>query len=119
MLPVSLLYDLWFSVRARLVFLLNSRPSKHREKVAGLQRQVREYQARGETRAMCAEKSDWSQGEHSEARSKMYPVKINLVDILEIDTRRRVVVCEPLVTLARLMSRLDRAGWTLPILTRP
>ena len=115
MLPVSLLYDLWFSLRGRLVFLLNSRPSKHREKVAGLQRQVREYQTRGETRAMCAAKSGWSQGEQSETSSKMYPVKINLVDILEIDVRRRVVVCEPLVTMAHLMSRLDRAGWTLPI----
>ena len=97
MLPVSLLYDLWFSVRGRLVFLLNSRPSKHREKVAGLQRQVREYRARGQS-------------------SKMFPVKINLVDILEIDTRRRVVVCEPLVSLAHLMAQLDRAGWTLPVL---
>ena len=79
--------------------------------------QVREYRARGETRAMTAAKSDWAQeaSEASEARTKMYPVKINLVDILEVDTRRRVVVCEPLVSLAQLMARLDRAGWTLPI----
>ena len=89
MLPVSLLYDLWFSLRGRLVFLLHSRPRKHREKVERLQREVRER--------------------------RLSPVKVNLVDILEVDTRRRVVVCEPLVSLAQLMARLDRAGWTLPI----
>ena len=88
MLPLSLLYDLWFSLRGRLVFLLQSRPSKHREKVAGLQREVREGRK----------------------------VRINLVDILELDPRRRVVVCEPHVTLAQLRARLDRVGWTLPVL---
>ena len=90
MLPVSLLYDLWFSLRGRLVFLLHSRPRKHREKVERLQREVRER--------------------------RLSPVKVNLVDILEVDPRRRVVVCEPHVSLAQLTARLDRAGWTLPVL---
>ena len=114
-LPVSLVYDLWFSLRRRLVLLLHSSPSNHREKVAALQRQVREYQARGETRAMAADKSVWAQESDTESRAKVYPVKINLVDILHIDISRRVVVCEPLVTMGLLMSRLDRLGWTLPV----
>ena len=53
--------------------------------------------------------------EGHEAGAKAHPVKLNLVDILAIDTERRVVRCEPLVTVGRLVTALDRLGWTLPI----
>ena len=53
--------------------------------------------------------------EGHEAGAKAHPVKLNLVDILTIDTERRVVRCEPLVTVGRLVTALDRLGWTLPI----
>ena len=53
--------------------------------------------------------------QEQEAGAKLSPVKLNLVDILDIDTERRVVRCEPLVRVGSLMSALDRLGWTLPI----
>ena len=42
-------------------------------------------------------------------------VKVNLVDILEIDAVRRTVRCEPLVTMGQLTATLDSLGWTIPI----
>ena len=98
------------------MFKLNSSPTKHKEKVLGIQRQVRDYQSRGDGRGMCTARSDWQQPPAaSQERSKMYPVRVNLVDILDIDTERRTVRCEPLVTMGQLMSTLDKYGWTLPI----
>ena len=41
--------------------------------------------------------------------------QINLVDILDINTERRTVRCEPLVTMGQLTATLDRLGWTIPI----
>merc|ERR1719334_1761416 len=45
----------------------------------------------------------------------MFPIKINMVDILHIDPDRRTVKCEPLVTMGQLTETLDRLGWTIPI----
>ena len=42
LLPVSCLYDLWFYTRSKIVFALSSAPTKHKEKVADVQQQVRE-----------------------------------------------------------------------------
>ena len=41
LLPVSFLYDIWFYTRNKIVFAMSSAPTKHKEKVLGIQRQVR------------------------------------------------------------------------------
>ena len=41
LLPVSCLYDLWFYTRSKIVFALSSAPTKHKEKVADIQKQVK------------------------------------------------------------------------------
>ena len=40
LLPVSFLYDIWFYTRNKIVFAMSSAPTKHKEKVLGIQRQV-------------------------------------------------------------------------------
>ena len=40
---------------------------------------------------------------------------MNLVDVLEINTEKRTVRCEPLVTMGQLTATLDHLGWTIPI----
>ena len=37
------------------------------------------------------------------------------MDILEIDTEKRIVRVEPLVSIRRLMDALVPLGWTVPI----
>ena len=39
-LPVSCVYDLYFYTRSKIVFALSSAPTKHRDKVAYVQKQV-------------------------------------------------------------------------------
>ena len=77
-------------LRRKIVFKLNSAPKKHKEKVLSIQKQVREYQSRGDGKGMCAVSPAQ---EAQEEGAKVHPVKLNLVDILDIDTERRVVRC--------------------------
>lgn len=37
------------------------------------------------------------------------------MDILKIDTEKRIVTVEPLVSIRRLMEALVPMGWTVPI----
>ena len=66
---------------------------------------------------MCTARPGWQtiSPQNMSYKSRMFPVKINLVDILEIDTDRRTVRCEPLVSMGQLTATLDNLGWTIPI----
>ena len=79
--------------------------------------QVRDYQTCGGGRGMCTARPGWQtiSPQNMSYKSRMFPVKINLVDILEIDTDRRTVRCEPLVSMGQLTATLDNLGWTIPI----
>jgi len=117
LLPVSCVYDLWFYTRSKIVFALSSAPTKHREKVAQVQQQVKEYQSIGGGRGMCTARPGWQtiSPQNMSYKSKMFPVKVNLVDILEIDADKKTVRCEPLVSMGQLTATLDSLGWTIPI----
>ena len=110
LLPLSLLYDIWFWVRQKIVFRLNSSPGKHKEKILSIQKQVQDSNGRGQ---LCFSTS--SSTDDKSTKSSV-PIKVSsLVDILEIDVDRRLVRCEPLVTMGQLMATLNKHGWTLPI----
>ena len=66
---------------------------------------------------MCTARPGWQtiSPQNMNYKTKMYPIKVNLVDVLEIDTARRTVRCEPLVSMGQLTSTLDSLGWTIPI----
>jgi len=117
LLPVSFLYDIWFYTRNKIVFAMSSAPTKHKEKVLGIQRQVREYHASGDGKGMCTGRPGWQtiSPQNMEYKKRMFPININLVDILKIDPDKRTVRCEPLVTMGQLTDTLDRLGWTIPI----
>ena len=78
---------------------------------------MRDYQTTGGGRGMCTARPGWQtiSPQNMSYKSRMFPVKINLVDILEIDTERRTVRCEPLVSMGQLTATLDNLGWTIPI----
>ena len=48
-------------------------------------------------------------------KSVLRNIKVNLVDVLAVDTARRVVRVEPLVTMGQMTATLNPLGWTLPI----
>ena len=89
-------------LRRKIVFKLNSAPKKHKEKVLSIQKQVREYQSRGDGKGMCAVSPAQ---EAQEDGAKVHPVKLNLVDILDIDTERRVVRCSVVTNSKRLSTK--------------
>ena len=78
---------------------------------------MRAYQSQGERKGMCTARPGWQtiSPQNMNYKTKMYPIKVNLVDVLEIDTARRTVRCEPLVSMGQLTSTLDSLGWTIPI----
>lgn len=117
LLPVSCIYDLWFYTRSKIVFAMSSAPTKHKEKVAEIQKQVRDYQVNGKGKGMCTARPGWQtiSPQNMEYKAKMYPINVNLVDILDINTEKRTVRCEPLVTMGQLTATLDHLGWTIPI----
>ena len=97
LLPVSLVYDLYFYTRlvhykiyykrmsqeiiprSKIVFALSSAPTKHKEKVAGIQKQVREYQTNGEGKGMCTARPGWQtiSPQNMEYKNKMYSINVS------------------------------------------
>ena len=88
-LPISLVFKVYMSIRNKLVFWLNSAPDKHSQKVAKIQEQVKAWkQVTGGNIPMCTARPGWQamslkQGNYKKTH---YQVKINLQDILEIDS---------------------------------
>ena len=119
LVPISLVYDIFWWVRTRLNFLTCSRNSnlRHEQKVQDVQDQVKAWKASGCEQPMCTARPGWQsitlQQQHYKKR--MYNIKIDMPDILEIDTEKRIVTVEPMVTIGVLNDFLIARGWTLPV----
>lgn len=118
LLFVSGIYDLGFYIRNKWVFSRNTAPAKHAEKVTDIQNQIFNYHENGGGVGMCTARPGWQtiSPQNMAYKTKMHGIRINLVDILELDEARRVVRCEPLVTMGQLSNHLDKLGWTIPVL---
>ncbi|KAK3909495.1 Delta(24)-sterol reductase [Frankliniella fusca] len=116
LLPISLVYDVLLYVRSWVVFQLSSAPHKHGSKVENVAKQVRQWRAEGARQPMCTARPSWQTMSFRRAKYKktMFAVNVNLVDILDLNTERRTVRVEPLVTMGQLTATLDPLGWTLP-----
>ena len=114
-LPISLLFKGGLGARNRLVFRMNSAPGKHAQKVANVQKQVRNWKKdTGGSVPMCTARPAWQamslkQGNYKKTH---FRVKINLPDILEIDEQKRTVRVEPMVTMGQITAALHSLGWT-------
>lgn len=114
LLPASLIYDLYHLARSWIVFHLNSAPKKHDERVRHVQQQVnfyyyfktiynyklifvflkvREWNRQGRKTPMCTARPGWQTISFRQAKYKktMFNVRVNLIDILEIDTNKKVL----------------------------
>lgn len=117
LLPASFLYNLFYSVRSKIIFKLHSAPKRHDAKVAGIQKQVRQWKESGSKTKMCTARPGWQTMSFRKPMYKKssYQINCNLVDVLEVDTDRKVVRCEPLVSMGQLSETLAPLGWTIPI----
>ena len=48
-------------------------------------------------------------------KKTMRNIRVNLVDVLEVDTEQRIMRVEPLATMGQITATLNPIGWTLPI----
>ncbi|XP_023619416.1 delta(24)-sterol reductase isoform X2 [Myotis lucifugus] len=118
LLPLSLIFDIYYYVRAWVVFRLSSAPRLHGERVRDIQKQVREWKEQGSKTFMCTGRPGWLTvslrvGKYKKTHKN---IMINLMDILEVDTKKQIVRVEPLVTMGQVTSLLTSIGWTLPVL---
>ncbi|XP_069088714.1 delta(24)-sterol reductase [Pleurodeles waltl] len=117
LLPLSVIFDIYYYLRAWLVFKMCSAPKLHDERVRGIQAQVREWKKQGSKTHMCTGRPGWLTvslrvGKYKKTHKN---IMINLMDILEVDTERRIVRVEPLVNMGQVTALLNSIGWTLPV----
>ncbi|CAM9327275.1 unnamed protein product, partial [Phaeothamnion confervicola] len=118
LLPLSAAFDLYLHARSLLTLLTRkSAPEKHRQRVARVQEQVKEWVAGGCERMMCTGRPGWQAmslrtGKYKRTHKNIH---LDLFDILEIDTKRRVVRVEPMVSMGQLTRAINPLGWTLPV----
>ncbi|KAJ7986548.1 hypothetical protein DPEC_G00341000 [Dallia pectoralis] len=118
LLPLSVLFDVYYYLRAWLIFQMCSAPKQHQQRVRDVQRQVREWKKEGGKTHMCTGRPGWLTvslrvGKYKKTNKN---IMINMMDILEVDTQRQVVRVEPLVNMGQITALLNSMGWTLPVL---
>ncbi|XP_063795730.1 delta(24)-sterol reductase [Pseudophryne corroboree] len=117
LLPLSVVFDVYYYLRAWLVFKMCSAPKLHDRRVKEIQDQVRRWKDDGSKNFMCTGRPGWLTvslrvGKYKDTHKN---IMINLMDILEVDTKRQVVRLEPLVNMGQVTALLNSIGWTLPV----
>ncbi|XP_034036341.1 delta(24)-sterol reductase [Thalassophryne amazonica] len=118
LLPLSVLFDVYYYLRAWLILKMYSAPKLHDQRVRDIQRQVREWKKAGGNTYMCTGRPGWLTvslrvGKYKKSYKN---IMINLMDILDVDTKRQVLRVEPLVNMGQVTALLNSIGWTLPVL---
>ena len=117
-LPLSLLYDVLFSIRAWLVMQLFSAPKLHEKRVQDVQEQITAWHKKQDGTRLCTARGGWqsvSPG-YRKYKSKSTQIRVNLYDVLEVDERNMTVRCEPMVNMGQLSHYLIPRGYTIPVL---
>ncbi|GFO23070.1 delta(24)-sterol reductase-like [Plakobranchus ocellatus] len=118
LLPLSVFYDAFMYIRAKIVFSLNSAPKQHDARVANVQKQVRAWDRDGRQTKMCTARPGWATMSFRRGlyKNSLRNIEINLIDILGVDIQRKTVRVEPMVTMGQITACLNPLGWTLPVL---
>lgn len=117
LLPLSLLWKIWSVLRNYIVFKLNSAPKLHDRKVNDVQKQILKWINDGRKTQLCTARPTWQTMSFRQAKYKntFTNIKVNLIDVLEVDTQKMTVRCEPLVTMGQLSRTLEPLGLALPV----
>uniref|UniRef100_A0A2C9JYD9 Delta(24)-sterol reductase n=1 Tax=Biomphalaria glabrata TaxID=6526 RepID=A0A2C9JYD9_BIOGL len=118
LLPVSVVYDAVMYLRAKIVFALSSAPQHHDKRVKYVQEQIRNWNQSGRKSRMCTARPGWANISFRRGlyKNSLQNIEVNLMDILQVDTDRKIVRVEPLATMGQVTACLNPLGWTLPVL---
>jgi delta24-sterol reductase len=116
-LPLSKLYDTYWTLRHVHYRNLTRRADAHGERVRSVSEQIRRWNAAGRAGLLHTSRKGW---QSVSVRAISYKKKesgiaVDLHDILELDTERRIVRVEPRVNMAQLTAFLAPRGWTVPV----
>jgi delta24-sterol reductase len=117
-LPISLAFDLFFALRARFIMSFFSAPNLHEERVAHIQKQVREWSSKNDGTKLCTARGGWqsiSPG-YRKYKSTSTQIEVSLYDILMWSEEEKTVTVEPMVNMGQLSHYLIPKGYTLPVL---
>ena len=117
LLPLTVVFDAFWYLRNLYMFRSGAAPQHHDRRVRAVQDQVRQWVRDGRPTQMCTARPGWQTmslrvGKY---KSTMRNIDLDLHDILEVDTERRVVRLEPLVSMGQVTALLNPLGWTLAI----
>ncbi|XP_053619179.1 delta(24)-sterol reductase-like isoform X1 [Plodia interpunctella] len=117
LLPMSGLWKLWSVLRNYVVFKMSSAPKLHDKKVKDVQNQVKQWLAGDRSSHMCTARPTWQTMSFRQGiyKNTFTNIRVNLVDILEVDTKKMTVRCEPLVSMGQLSRTLQPLGLALPV----
>lgn len=123
-LPFSLLFDVYFTIRAKIVMMFYSAPALHEERVKDIQKQIKAWKDSGATNRLCTARGGWqsiSPG-YRTYKAVSHQISVNLYDILEYieeDPRadgNATIRVEPMVNMGQISHFLVPKGKTLPVL---
>ncbi|XP_035456981.2 delta(24)-sterol reductase-like [Spodoptera frugiperda] len=117
LLPISLIWKIWSTFRNYVVFKLNSAPKMHIKKVKEVQSQVKAWLAGDRSTRLCTARPGWQAMSFRQGiyKKTFTNIKVNLVDVLEVDMENMTVRCEPLVTMGQLSRTLEPLGLALAV----
>lgn len=59
LLPISVAYNVYLSLRNKISFAFHSAPAKHDERVEGIQKQIEQWIQEGAKQQLCTSRSPW------------------------------------------------------------
>ena len=116
-LPLSTLFNLFWAVRSFYHRRWKRAPKAHERRVREIQDQIRQWRDAGTKGLLCTARKGW---QSVSTRALWYKrcnrgIRVDLYDILEVDTQRAIVRVEPRVNIGQLTRHLNPMGWTLPV----
>lgn len=117
LLPISFIWDQIQYWSIIIGYYARFWGKSHEERVKSVQDQVIRWRTEGNGRKMCTARPSWMSVSQQVLgyKDKMYKVRIDLRNVLEIDTKKMVVHVEPMCTIGFLNRLLVQNGVTLPI----
>jgi delta24-sterol reductase len=117
-LPMSLIFDVFFYLRSQFIFWSNSAPGLHDLRVEKIQAEIRQWNAAGRKQQLTTARPGWVNisPKYGEYKNDKYKVKVELYDVLELDTKACTVRVEPCVSMGQLSHALLPRGFTIPVI---
>jgi len=115
-MPMSFVFEIYWQLRVWYSWFYKD-PTAHQRRVLDVQEQVRKWKTEGEGKKMCTARPTWQtvSSKVGTYKKRMYPIRVVMQDILEVDTKRRTITVEPGVTMGQIYKFLIPKGWTLPV----